>query len=156
MEIQLTLAVADFDDLTPDEQKSVYIDALWPIIHANEAYLRRHPECPRLYESGVRFFISRAELLGRGNRAPNIPIILAEGRAHCIGLSAWRVAELRVRDGIDARPGVFKFSSNRPPVGLVWEFHVVVLLPGGKKEDPSQVLGMPTTAQGMDAMVAAG
>ena len=61
-----------------------------------------------------------------------------------------------MRDGIDARPGVLKFSSHRPPVGLVWEFHVMVALPNGTTEDPSQELGMPTTAQGMEAMVAAG
>lgn len=143
MEIGLTLTIDDFEDLSPDEQRDLYVDELWVLTKANEAWLRRHPECPRILDSGVRFYISEAEMNGVGNRGRNIPGIRKEKRAHCIGLTCWRVAELRVRDGIDATPAVHEYITPRP-VGLVQHFHALVAFPDGSEEDISKLLGMPS------------
>jgi hypothetical protein len=145
MDVSLTVELADFESLSSDEQQDAYLDLIWAIVHVNCAWLargRRFATIPRLYTSGVRFRISEAERNGVGNTGQNIPAILRVGYAHCIGLVAWRVAELKVRDGVEARPAVTEFREERS-VGLVQEFHFRVWHPDGSIEDPSHALGMP-------------
>jgi hypothetical protein len=145
--VEFTIRLDDFEDLTLQQQQDVYLDALQAVVNANVAWLRfdsRYRTVPTLYASGVRFAISAAERQGRGNVGPNIPAILKVGTAHCVGLSCWRIADLRVRDGVDAVPCVQTFRADEPGVGFVDEFHVCVQMPDGSVEDPSRELGMTT------------
>jgi hypothetical protein len=57
---------------------------------------------------------------------------------NCEDLACWRVAELRTRFGIDARP---TFTSQVRPDGSHL-YHILVRLPDGRIEDPSRRLGM--------------
>lgn len=84
---------------------------------------------PPLYRSGV---VYRREPPGR-ERWQSAVETLRVGGGDCEDLVAWRVGELRAR-GVAAQPHVYRV---RP--GLM---HCVVMLPGGRKEDPSKRLGM--------------
>lgn len=57
---------------------------------------------------------------------------------NCEDLACWRVAELRVRFGIGARP---TYTSQVRPDGS-YLYHILVELPDGSIEDPSRNLGM--------------
>lgn len=106
------------------------IDAVW---------LSAHPETPDLYSSGVRY-VSRG--LGYcGDDWRDVPEVLREGNGVCEDLSAWRIAELRVRRGIAAGPVV---TSEAAPAGDLIVYHVRVGYPDGTIEDPSERLGMTT------------
>jgi hypothetical protein len=105
---------------------------------------------PRLYDSGVRY---REEKPGAEDW-PDIPAVLAQGWGDCEDLAAYRAAELRVYDGIDAEP-VIKWRwipteemiaagykrKNLPRSGI-WLVHCLVRYPNGEIEDPSKLLGM--------------
>lgn len=93
-------------------------------------WLKRHPETPDLYKSGVRY---KSQPAGCEHFAP-IPLVLAAGSGDCDQLAPWRCAELRVRHGVKAMPEVKQMG---PAL-----FHVFCRLPGGKVEDVSARLGM--------------
>lgn len=137
-----TFEIDGFEALSPSEQQDVYLDALRALVNIDVAYLATHRLTPRLYASGVRFAISDDERAGLGNVWPNIPAVLAKGTAHCVGLACWRIAELRVRDGVDAVPVIREFREWLQG-HEVQEFHVCVGYPDGSVEDPSRELGMP-------------
>jgi hypothetical protein len=100
---------------------------------ANAGHLRLHPEAPWLYESGVSY-VEDAE----GHEGwTDIPETLARGVGDCKTLVAWRLAELRVREGETAQPLV-SFAR----VGSRVKFHVEVRRADGRTEDPSRALGM--------------
>jgi len=103
------------------------LDAL---IVADEEYLRNH-RAPRLYSSRVTY--------GRTNEWESIPDVLARGSGDCKSLSAWLVAEKRVRDGQPAE-AVFRWMRN-PKKGGIPDWHILVRSQSGW-EDPSKVLGM--------------
>lgn len=100
----------------------------------NEDWLREHPEAPNLYDSGAWYELQPEHWL-------TIPWALRMLRLgvglDCKVLSAWRVAELRVRYGEAARCGWTRYLT---PDKLV--YHVWVLRADGHKEDPSVLLGM--------------
>ena len=87
-----------------------------------------------LYDSGVRYM---EEPPGQEDWQ-DIPTCLKMRAGDCEDLAWWRVAELRVRYGIQAQP-TFK-CMQRPNGGML--YHIQVQLPDGRKEDPSRVLGM--------------
>lgn len=101
----------------------------------NRAYLRAMPSTPDLYASGVRYLPERP---GDVNRFQDIPRAMALGGTHCVGLSAWRAAELRERCGEAA---AFRISTYPNVAGGVL-YHVQVERPGGRVDDPSRRLGM--------------
>ena len=103
--------------------------ALTGLTAVNVVLLRRNPNAPKLYASGVRY---RQEPQGRENWL-TIPKVLSRGFGDCEDLAAWRAAELQ-RAGIRARVVVIRSGPKT--------FHAVVRLPGGKIEDPSRKLGM--------------
>lgn len=107
---------------------------LFALVAVNEEYLRNHPEAPMLYDSGVRYM---EEPPGQEDWQ-DIPTCLKMRAGDCEDLACWRVAELRVRYGIAAKP-TFK-CMERPNGGML--YHIQVELPDGRKEDPSRVLGM--------------
>lgn len=102
------------------------------LIVADEEYLRNH-SAPRLYSSHVRY--------GRTNEWESIPDVMARGTGDCKSLSAWLVAEKRVRDG-QAAEADFRWMRN-PKKGGIPDWHIVVRTSTGVGwEDPSKVLGM--------------
>lgn len=97
-------------------------------------WLREHKEAPLLYKSGVHY---EEEAPGRDDWQ-DIPTTLAMGYGDCEDLACWRAAELQVRYGIRAWP-TFLWR-RRPRGGLL--YHIQVLHPDGRVEDPSRRLGM--------------
>jgi hypothetical protein len=113
------------------------------IVDANTAWLSlgdRWKRTPTIYASGVRF---RREPDGALNFWHDIPAILKLGHSHCVGLAAWRCAELAVRFGEDALIEVSISEEMRPVVGRQQEFHVCVRRSSGELEDVARNLGMP-------------
>lgn len=134
------LEYGDFDSLTVLEQKRLLLAQLLCLVQFNRAWLEVHPGAPLLYDSGVTFL---REPDGAINLWTSIPLVLARRESHCVGLSCWRVAELR-HQGEDAQPFLQVFHEDRPGFGLVTEFHVTVVRGDGEThEDPSRKLGMP-------------
>lgn len=107
-------------------------------------WLQFYPQTPRLYESGVIYKPEKhvVGFMGRvieyGEEWQTIPFVLKRGVGDCEDLASWRAAELRVRDGIAAKPCV---KIRKLPSGS-WRAHVIVKYPDGKTEDPSAKLGM--------------
>lgn len=101
-------------------------------------YLREHPETPRLYDSGVRYFHE-----GIVDEYFDIPEALHETIADCKTLAAWLAAEYRFR-GIDLGARCTKkFAEvDDPDAGRLLLYHVLTLRSDGSTEDPSRVLGM--------------
>lgn len=107
------------------------IDAL---VFADEEWLRAHPETPLLYASGVRYLEEPPGL----EDFQDVPTTLAMGIGDCEDLAAWRVAELRVRYGVNAYPVIHPQMQKNGS----FLYHITVRAPGYADEDPSSVLGM--------------
>lgn len=113
--------------------------------------LEADPSLPGLYESGIRYQRERppegavqlADALGVTLRTPeewrDIPACLAAGHADCEDLATYRAAELRARQGVEARAVI---RGRWSPVDRRWVYHVVTAYPDGTIEDPSALLGM--------------
>ncbi len=63
---------------------------------------------------------------------------LVAGEVDCEDAAAWRIAELRIRFGVNARPR-FEVAVDQYGNRLI---HVTVQLPNGEIEDPSKRAGM--------------
>lgn len=110
----------------------------------DEDYLREHPDTPRLYDSGVRYYHSgRGHADGLIDEWLDVPEALVEGVADCKSLAAWLAAEHRVY-GTDpgARCGKRFAVVDDPDVGSLLLYHVIVQRSDGRTEDPSRELGM--------------
>ena len=110
---------------------TIMLDALTAI---DEAELRAYPKLPLLYDSKVKYY---REPFG-DDPWQDILTTLSIGYGDCEDLTAWRVAELRVRYGIKA---VCEFSHIINDMAQ-HKFHIFVRHPDGRIEDPSQILGM--------------
>lgn len=107
--------------------------AVETLARANVAYLKKHPKTPPLAKANIHY--ERELKLGGAERWQTIPEILKTGRGDCEDLSAWRIAELRVR-GYRAKPHV---------TGKRGKWHIQVKVKYGKKTviyDPSKEMGM--------------
>ena len=123
-----------FDVLDVPSREAVLRLMMEALIAANVAYLRLHPETPRLYESGVRY----EEEPGLQDDWNDIPETLSLGVGDCEDLAAWRIAELRVAGEQAAMPRVSVFTEGRRIT-----YHIAVRRAAGPIEDPSRELGMP-------------
>lgn len=139
---RFALELDDWENFSPEEQRRIQWNAVRALVGANADWLRAHPAAPLLYDSGVRFIAEACQPFCL-NRWQSIPTVLAQGGTHCVGLSAWRTAELRERFGEDARPAILRFEEDRPNVGLLEEWHFIVRRANGTFEDPAKCLGMP-------------
>lgn len=92
----------------------------------------RDNQAPPLYFAGIRY---QSEPPGEEHWR-TIPHVLRLGHADCKSLAAWRVAELRMR-GVAAK---CHYTWRDTPRGRLW--HITVMLPSGRVEDPSRALGM--------------
>jgi hypothetical protein len=130
---QLELQTGAFRGGVPQaESHAILLRLLEMLVQLDLDYLRRHPQTPALYRSGVRY---RREPK-RVEQWRTIPLVIAAGHGDCEDLAAWRVAELRAV-GIAARP-CFRYRQ----LGKRRVYHIMVCLPDGTIEDPSRVLGM--------------
>ena len=100
-------------------------------------YLSAVPDCPSLYESGVRFRPEDRDCddgTCKEERFCTIPVVLRARVGDCDDLAPWRAAELTVREGVPSRPLIVQIGPR--------SWHVVVQRSDGQVEDPSAVLGM--------------
>ena len=140
MAYDITFALSLFNrDLDADESLEALNILAGALQQIDMGYLRRHPQTPELYSSGVRY---QEERPGQ-ERWQDIPQVLQRGVGDCEDLSAWRAAELNIRSGISARAEVA--VSKVYPDGRRL-YHVFVRLPDGTIEDPSRILGMQSTS----------
>lgn len=101
----------------------------------DQAYImNRH--VPFLYESGVRYS-NPPDTSRKPQPWRDVPLLLLSGHGTCHELCAWRLAELRFKEGRSASPYVTCRHMNGGTM-----FHVQVLHDGGSIEDPSAALGM--------------
>lgn len=120
---------------TPEERvasEHVMLKLLSGLCLANLYFLRAHPDCPGIYESGVRY---QREPPGQ-EEWQDVPNMLRSGNGDCEDLACWRVAELRI-SGVKARPHL-----TYRKVGDTFRYHVTVRHSDGRIEDPSLTLGM--------------
>ncbi len=128
-------ALHRFDDRVAHRPFYQLLDALTAL---DRDYLKLHPESPSLYGSGVRYL---PDTKGEENWY-DVATAIERGGGDCKVLAAWRVAELQLR-GVAAMCTVFFRELFADDARL---YHVQVLLPDGRIEDPSHRLGMPTTS----------
>jgi len=121
--------LANWDALTTLEKQLVISKLVDVLTIDNVAYLRRHPQTPRLYRTDVRYCPDKR---GSERQWWDIRRVLQNGCADCKALAAYRCAELVVA-GYPAETLV----TTRDGV----TFHVVVRA-GTTLEDPSARLGM--------------
>jgi len=109
------------------------IHLMWALIEINITFLEKHPQTPLLYKSGVKYFFDR----DAPDPWQDIPSTLAKGWGDCEDLACWRIAELRHKGKINARPLIRWRKENSHNV-----YHALLRLPDGRTEDPSVSLGM--------------
>lgn len=136
MAYDLTFSLLDlFGDGDQQETAEAIGDMVNALALIDARWLRARPAAPLLYQAGLRY---QPEPPGQ-ERWQNVAAVLARRTFFdCEDICAWRLAELRIR-GIDVRPYV---TWSRLPNGEDL-YHVRVLWPDGRIEDPSRVLGMP-------------
>jgi hypothetical protein len=112
----------------------LYLRAL---VISNAYYLKKHPNTPLLYQSGVKY--APEPNAGKYEEFASIATCLQRGWGDCDDLAAWRAAEIRVREGRPAN--ILVYWRKREGAGTIW--HVQVRRPDtGECEDPSRLLGM--------------
>lgn len=128
-EVTFKLHLFESDD-DRDYSRRRLLWLLESLCQVNRIWIELHPETPPLYRSGVIYKIEQGEIFR------DIPTIIDDGGGDCDCLASWRVAELQAI-GINARPYI-KWRKE----GQRWIYHALVMLPGGRVEDPSLALGM--------------
>ena len=134
---RITLESAAFNGPEDEQESLEYLAAALDMLIAwDTIYLLRHPNAPLLYESGVRY---EEEPLG-AEFWRDIPTVLKYGTGDCEDVSAWLIAEKRVRFGIPARPFIIPQLRKNGK----YLYHIAVATPDapGGVEDPSRKLGM--------------
>lgn len=111
------------------EDLQVVIDAVTMI----DRHQLRMGYAPPLYESGVVYRRERQHTLPGLERVQSAEETYLIGYGDCDDLAPWRAAELQLR-GVKARAEVVR----SPGIG----YHVIVVYPSGRVEDPSARLGM--------------
>lgn len=107
------------------------------LTRTNMGYLGEHANVPPIYGSSVRY-----NHLSPEEEWADVAEVLRRGWGDCLDLSAWRAAELRIRE---RDPGarcivVVIADPTIPPLGA--GFHIRVRRGDNAIEDPAQLLGM--------------
>jgi hypothetical protein len=129
----LCFRLRSFDALDERARETVLRLLLEALVAENLAYLRAHPETPRLLESGVRYELD----VPRREQWKDIAETLSRGAGDCKDLAAWRIAELRFGGEQGAVARVEFYATH----GRVLN-HVTVRRADGRIEDPSRALGL--------------
>jgi len=119
------------DQVASHKKLSLLLNALTAI---DILTLLQCPDTPDLYKSGIRY---EEEPLGQEDWQ-DTGTCLKLGFGDCEDLACMRAAELNVRHGIAAKP---TFIWKRRPNGG-YLYHIQVMYPDGRVEDPSRALGM--------------
>jgi hypothetical protein len=143
-----TLELATFDTLPIERRREVLVRLLEVLAFASQLHLRAHPDTPSLYEA-ARVYGQRYEAQPPpADFWRDIPRSFIVRSDDCVGLSVWRVADLRERFG---EPGagfvVTSYEaphacSTNPDAPCLIDYHVQVKRQDGRIEDPSYALGM--------------
>jgi hypothetical protein len=134
------LLLRTFASLGASDRTACIAHLVEALARIDTVWLLAHPETPDLYTSGVRYVPRGLGWCGDDWR--DIPEVLRLKNGVCEDLTAWRIAELRLRHGINAEPVI---SSELTPMQGGDElvvYHVQLGLPDGSLEDPSVWLGM--------------
>lgn len=135
MPYRVTYVFDAFNGREDAEESLVLLSGMLDLlIFRNTRYLIQNPRTPLLFTSGVRYEQEPPGL----EDWQDIPTCLKMGACDCEDLAAWRVAELRVRFGIPARPRIIP---QWLPAEERYDYHIDVWTPAGY-EDPSARLGM--------------
>lgn len=122
------------EHMTERESAEAMLDIMRALVRGNLAYLKRYPQTPHPYKSGVRYRRERSE------HWKGIPAILGDRHGDCEDLAsylaAWYLAHGQ-RASIVLRWKVVRQGKTKRRL-----FHVMVRGPTGQIEDPSKVLGM--------------
>lgn len=113
----------------------IYLHTLYSL---DCSYLRRFPNTPRLYQSGVRYQAEQQS----AERWLEIPRVLARGHGDCEDLASWRAAELTVFEGIEAHPAWNRRNHVLASGDEIIMFHILTVRNDRIAEDPSYILGM--------------
>ena len=151
-----------FDNASSGKEREAFTARLLFMLEAlsrnSQFFLQSHPTFPLLYEAGVKYIGQDYD-----EKWQDAFTTLTRKGGDCEDLSTWRIAELRERFSIRARP--FVTWRVKPTGGylyhaLVWRQSIADSLPpgvrnakdrpdilrpgprGGYIEDPSRVLGM--------------
>lgn len=130
------------DHFTPDGDFEHGMVVLRTLLHA--LYVidcdqwSRHPEWPGLLESGVYY---KREPPGV-EEWQDVAETLRRGYGDCEDLACMMAAEITVRHGIKAVPDFTLREIPRTDGATSNMFHIFVRLPGGRRIDPSRLLGM--------------
>lgn len=131
---RITYALELFDGRDLEQSHAALNIMLRNLAELDALWLRRHPEAPWLYQSGVHY---KEEPPGQEDWQ-DIPTCIRMGIADCEDLACWRAAELNVRMGVRAVP-IFTHKLRADGGSL---YHILVRYPDGRIEDPSKILGM--------------
>lgn len=140
-----------FSPVSPQVDNACALRALLDCMVAlNLAYLRFHT-VPSLYASGVKYgrttiweptpalYLPNKHRSGSSIYWQPFGTDGGKQRGDCKSLSAARIAEL-IHSGKKAEP-VFRWANRADGSGAL-DFHILVMLEGGRWEDPSRKLGM--------------
>jgi hypothetical protein len=124
-----------------DKSARVIAHIMRCLVSMNIDLLIDNPWIPPLYQSPVRYWRDSARHGSPDEKDDpwqDILDCIRTGTADCEDLCAWRIAELIVREGVNAFP-VITITPISPTRQLV---HVQVGYEDGSIEDPSRVKGM--------------
>lgn len=132
---RITFALDLFNGAESREASRLVLgELLRSLVNICRIQIRFNPQLPLLYQTAIKYM---EEPPGQEDWQ-DPPTTLAMGFGDCEDISCWRVAELNERFKIDAVPA-FK-EQMRPDGSLL--YHIVVLYPDGRIEDPSAIMGM--------------
>jgi len=131
------LEYSSFESISLDEKLKVLEIQLEALVAANVFWLPRHPEAPDLYKSGA-VYVPEPPGEDHWQDIPRCLELVGGYGSDCEDLSAWRVAELRVRYNEPAA----RCDVMARKLGRFTLFHIRVRRQDGSLEDPSKILGM--------------
>jgi hypothetical protein len=117
------------------QRSRAYEFFLEALVETNRDWIRRFPWLPRLEDSGARY-----------KKDPvwhDIPLVIAAGYSDCKSLVAYRLSDLRQRDGFDGRrrdgtplvKPIISWKRGPKDKGNHVRMHVQVEFPDGRVED---------------------
>lgn len=112
---------------------------LWALVNTNIVYMRRlGKQIPILYDSGIVYDRSEPEGCCEDDKWLDCVRVKKRGKGDCEELACWRVAELRFRFGVKAKPHLVLEREEMADL-IEHRYHVVVAWPEGLAEYPRTV-----------------
>jgi len=99
---------------------------------------KRHPEWPGILDGYVKYLREPPGV----EEWQDVAETFRRGSGDCEDLACALAAEITVRYGVKAHPDFTLREIPQPNGDITRMFHIFVRLPGGKRIDPSRLLGM--------------